>query len=68
MVEFHGQDAALFKGSKQGRIYLTTHRVIFNSKNVKDPMQSFSSPFVCMSDVELEQVMIIDAKCGLKQA
>jgi WW domain-binding protein 2 len=45
-MEFAGQDAALFKGSKQGRIYLTTHRVIFNTKNTKDAMQSFSSPFI----------------------
>lgn len=45
----------MFKGVKQGRIYLTTHRVIFNTKNPKDPLQSFSSPFISMSDVELEQ-------------
>ncbi|KAL7052128.1 hypothetical protein ACKWTF_004779 [Chironomus riparius] len=54
-MEFAGQDGPIFKGTKQGRIYLTTHRVIFNSKNGKDPMQSFSSPFISMSDVELEQ-------------
>lgn len=53
--EFSGQDSALFKGTKNGRIYLTTHRVIFNNKNSKDPLQSFSSPFISMSDVELEQ-------------
>lgn len=45
----------MFKGTKNGRIYLTTHRVIFNNKNPKDPLQSFSSPFISMSDVELEQ-------------
>ncbi|KAG5677753.1 hypothetical protein PVAND_007484 [Polypedilum vanderplanki] len=54
-MEFSGQDGAIFKGSKQGRIYLTTHRIIFNSKNSKEPLQSFSSPFISMSDVELEQ-------------
>lgn len=54
-MEFAGQDGAMFKGSKQGRIYLTTHRVIFNNKNPKDALQSFSSPFISMSDVELEQ-------------
>lgn len=54
-MEFAGQDAPLFKGTKQGRIYLTTHRVIFNTKNPKDQLQSFSSPFVSMNDVELEQ-------------
>lgn len=55
LMEFAGQDLPMFKNTKQGRIYLTTHRVIFNTKNVKDPMQSFSAPFISMSDVELEQ-------------
>jgi len=54
-MEYSGQDNTMFKGIKQGRIYLTTHRVIFNNKNSKDPLQSFSSPFISMSDVELEQ-------------
>lgn len=54
-MEFAGQDGALFKGTKQGRVYLTTHRIIFNNKNAKDPMQSFSSPFISMSEVDLEQ-------------
>lgn len=54
-MEFAGQDIPLFKGTKAGRIYLTTHRIIFNNKNAKDPMQSISAPFICMNDVELEQ-------------
>lgn len=54
-MEFAGQDGQMFKGTKNGRIYLTTHRMIFNNKNVKDPMQSFSFPFVSLSEVELEQ-------------
>jgi len=54
-MEFSGQDAKEFKGSKQGRLYLTTHRLIFNNKKSSDPMQSFSFPFVALKDVELEQ-------------
>lgn len=54
-MDFAGQDGAVFKGTKQGRVYLTTHRVIFNNKNSKDALQSFSAPFISMSDVELEQ-------------
>lgn len=53
-MEFIGQDMPMFKGMKAGRIYLTTHRIIFNNKNAKDALQSFSAPFICMSDVELE--------------
>lgn len=44
-----------FSGTKKGRIYLTTHRMIFLNKNEKDTLQSFSFPFFSMSAVELEQ-------------
>ena len=30
-------------------------QVIFNNKNLKDTLQSFSMPFYCMKEVELEQ-------------
>ncbi|XP_071452229.1 WW domain-binding protein 2 [Hetaerina americana] len=54
-VEFHGNDNPAFKGSKTGRMYLTTHRMIFNHKDSRDQLQSFSFPFVTISEVELEQ-------------
>ncbi|KAH8307136.1 hypothetical protein KR044_005685 [Drosophila immigrans] len=54
-MDFSGQDNPLFQGSKQGRIYLTSHRMIFNNKKPADMMQSFSAPFVALSDVEIEQ-------------
>ncbi|XP_058463698.1 WW domain-binding protein 2 [Malaya genurostris] len=54
-MDFSGQDAPAFKGTKQGRVYLTTHRMIFNNKHSSDGMQSFSFPFVTLHDVELEQ-------------
>ncbi|KAM8708626.1 hypothetical protein ACLKA7_015577 [Drosophila subpalustris] len=54
-MDFSGQDNHLFNGSKQGRVYLTSHRMIFNSKKSGDVMQSFSAPFVALSDVEIEQ-------------
>ena len=44
-----------FKGHKKGRVYLTTHRVIFNNKSLKDTLQSFSMPFHSLREVELEQ-------------
>jgi len=44
-----------FKGKKHGRVYLTTHRVIFNNKDAKDTLQSFSMPFFTMKELELEQ-------------
>lgn len=54
-MEFSGQSGDVFKGSKSGRLYLTTHRMIFNNKNANDPMASFSFPFIALKDVELEQ-------------
>lgn len=54
-MEFSGPEGPEFKGTKMGRLYLTTHRMIFNSKNSKDLMQSFSFPFITLSNVELEQ-------------
>ncbi|CAI9728855.1 Hypothetical predicted protein [Octopus vulgaris] len=43
------------KGSKKGRIYLTTHRVIFLNNSQKDHLLSFSMPFFTLRQVELEQ-------------
>uniref|UniRef100_A0A0K8TNK3 Vacuolar protein-sorting-associated protein 36 n=1 Tax=Tabanus bromius TaxID=304241 RepID=A0A0K8TNK3_TABBR len=54
-MEFSGQDNPVFKGSKQGRVYLTSHRMIFNSSKDSEQMKSFSFPFVAMSEVDIEQ-------------
>lgn len=56
-VEFYGNDTPDFKGAKTGRMYLTTHRMIYNSKNQSDPMRSFSFPFIALQDVTVEQPM-----------
>lgn len=56
-VEFYGNDTQEFKGAKQGRMYLTTHRMIYNSKNNTDIMRSFSFPFIALQDVSVEQPM-----------
>lgn len=66
-MEFNGQEQAEFIGSKHGRLYLTTHRMIFNAESLKERMQSFSFPFVTLSDVEVEQPVFrsnhIKGKC-----
>ncbi|XP_018303382.1 WW domain-binding protein 2 isoform X2 [Mycetomoellerius zeteki] len=66
-MEFHGQEQAEFIGKKHGRLYLTTHRMIFNAKDHKEKMQSFSFPFVTLSEVGLEQPVFganyIGGKC-----
>ncbi|XP_060522259.1 WW domain-binding protein 2 [Cylas formicarius] len=54
-IEWSGQEASVFKSKKHGRIFLTTHRVIFNNNSPSDEMQSFSFPFVTLSEVEVEQ-------------
>ncbi|XP_008484897.1 postacrosomal sheath WW domain-binding protein-like, partial [Diaphorina citri] len=50
-IDFHGKDEAAFKGRKTGKLYLTTHRMIFNNKHLNDPLASFSFPFVTLSQV-----------------
>jgi len=42
-------------GDNSGRLYLTTHRMIFNNKKSSASLKSFSFPFVALRDVELEQ-------------
>lgn len=42
-------------GNKTGRLYLTSHRIIFTNTSEKDPLQSFSAPFFALAKVELEQ-------------
>ena len=44
-MEFAGQDGAEFKGEKKGRLYLTTHRMIFNNKKQDDPHGLLFIPF-----------------------
>jgi len=54
-MEFSGQSRNEFKGTKSGRLYLTTHRMIFNNSDQKDALLSFSFPFSNLKDIELEQ-------------
>lgn len=54
-LTFEGQDARGFAGTKKGRLYLTTHRMVFTNKNTKDALLSFSFPFFTVSNLELEQ-------------
>ncbi|XP_047503731.1 WW domain-binding protein 2 isoform X1 [Pieris napi] len=56
-LELYGNDTPQFKGPKNGRMYLTTHRMIYNSKNNTDAVRSFSFPFVALQDVTVEQPM-----------
>lgn len=56
-IEFYGNDTPAFKGSKNGRMYLTSHRMIYNSKNTSDQLRSFSFPFIALQDVTVEQPM-----------
>jgi len=55
IMSFTGLREAAFGGDKNGRLYLTTHRMVFNNKTQKDAMKSFSFPFVAIRNVELEQ-------------
>lgn len=58
-VEFPGHSDPLFKATKQGKIYFTTHRLIFTSTNlISDPMKSFSFPFICLQEIEIDRPLL----------
>lgn len=54
VCSFEGGSDHVFKGKKSGNLYLTSHRVILVNQN-KDAMRSFSMPFHCMKEVQLDQ-------------
>lgn len=54
-LKFEENNDPRLKGCKKGRIYLTTHRMIFTNCNGRDPLLSFCFPFFMMTNVELEQ-------------
>ncbi|OQV23171.1 putative WW domain-binding protein 2 [Hypsibius exemplaris] len=56
-VEFklEGNDEAAFKGTKKGRLYLTSHRVIFINKDAREILQSFAVPFNNLGSVDIDQ-------------
>jgi len=54
-VQMSFEGGSLPTGNKKGRIYLTSHRVVFICNNQKDNLLSFSMPFFTMKEVELEQ-------------
>ena len=57
-LDFHNvsdSNSSSIKGSRQGKLYLTTHRMIFQNKSSKDKLISFSFPFCTLDGVELEQ-------------
>ncbi|XP_077979846.1 WW domain-binding protein 2-like [Glandiceps talaboti] len=43
-----------FKGTKKGKLYLTTQRLIFHNQN-RDLLVSFALPFYYMKEVEIKQ-------------
>lgn len=58
-IDFHGQDGRAFHGSKVGKLFLTTHRLIFINKSDKDELLSFSMPFVTLKDVSIFKVYCV---------
>ncbi|CAB3399390.1 unnamed protein product [Caenorhabditis bovis] len=57
-LKFEKYEHPTFKGTKNGSLYLTSHRIIFMNSPGKDEFRSFSMPFNCLRDVQLEQPML----------
>lgn len=58
-LDFSGSDSQALKGTKTGRIYLTTHRMIFTNNKQNDALLSFSFPFITLDDVRNMCIYII---------
>lgn len=54
-LKFDGNDEVAMKGTKKGRLYLTSHRVIFINKDTKDKLQSYAMPFSNLGSVDIDQ-------------
>lgn len=52
-IVFGGQEGAEFLGEKTGKLFLTTHRVIFINNQQNNPIMSFSFVFLTLTTVEL---------------
>ncbi|KAK6760462.1 hypothetical protein RB195_021795 [Necator americanus] len=57
-MSFSHASSPLFKGTKTGSLYLTSHRIIFMNKSKTDLLKSFSMPFQTLRNVKLEQPLI----------
>ncbi|EYB96147.1 hypothetical protein Y032_0153g2933 [Ancylostoma ceylanicum] len=57
-MTFSHANSAVFKGTKTGSLYLTSHRIIFMNKSKTDALKSFSMPFQTLRDVKLEQPLL----------
>lgn len=56
-LQFQGDELKQFKGKVKGKLYLTTHRMIFKNNNLQHSLQSFDFPFHSIK-VKLEQPIL----------
>ncbi|XP_067141488.1 WW domain-binding protein 2-like isoform X1 [Centruroides vittatus] len=56
-LQFHGEALKQFKGPVKGKLYLTTHRMIFKNDKLQHNLQSFDFPFLSIK-VKLEQPIL----------
>lgn len=54
-IQFEGNEQKELHGTKKGRLYLTTHRMMFVNDSSSDSLQSISFPFFCLTNIELQQ-------------
>uniref|UniRef100_A0A8R1DSH9 GRAM domain-containing protein n=1 Tax=Caenorhabditis japonica TaxID=281687 RepID=A0A8R1DSH9_CAEJA len=57
-LKFEKYNHPLFKSTKSGALYLTSHRIIFMNDSKKDEFKSFAMPFHSVRDVKLEQPLL----------
>ena len=49
------QHGEVFRGKHKGKVFVTTHRMIFLSNDLRDNLRSFAVAFMYMKDLHVEQ-------------
>lgn len=50
-----GQNGDIFRGKHKGKVFVTTHRMIFLNDDPRDHLVSFAVAFMYMKDLHVEQ-------------
>lgn len=53
-----GQNGDIFRGKHKGKVFVTTHRMIFLNEDQRDHLLSFAVSFMYMKDLRVEQPLL----------
>ena len=53
-----GQNGEVFRGKHKGKVFVTTHRMVFLNDDPRDHLLSFAVAFMYMKDLRVEQPLL----------